>query len=647
MGNSTNDTFIVWIDKNVNSKKNKEYQKTIESYENITFKCFEEVEKGIEYIKQIKFQKTIIITSGRLYPEFYHSLKACEYELYIIPKIIIFTGNAKTFYSQIDKSLPIDDSFYNIGKVVDNIENVKKFIEKSINNYNCEFKENEEKRIKDENLIFQTISDKNELIVPIFYSKYLINTTKEQIYNFNNTVLNNNDNDEIIQFLFSQLVEAKNIPNNILIKFWLRAYSTNGSFNEIINKKLSEKKYKDYLHFIQKLYEEANKCLYESKSEKLYKGIIVDENKFDTFLKEFKKNELDNNTPKAIIFGETFFSFYTNEDIVNKLRKNKEKNSQYRYNNFITLILENANDCTFIKNHMHIKKDISCFEIDDEILFFPFSCFEIKKIEKNKNSNEYTIILNYLDKYTKLFNDDKSLLFQDIPKNDYTELIFKSGIIDYKLMDTPSWYDKPIKNETNKFLTNDTTTNDKSLNDNENNSNDINIFRVNNNMMNNNINNDNIGNNNMNNINNLFFNGNVTNSIGRTNQDYITYNNNCNYYNNNYNLNNFFRNQMLQYNIQNQNQYNFQPNFKIIRYINDYNLLNNVVNICTNSISQNNYNTYEELRDIIQNNLMNIYNGNWWININNQIINNYGDIDINSVMIIQYMNMFIHVAKLN
>ena len=44
---------------------------------------------------------------------------------------------------------------------------------------------------------------------------------------------------------------------------------------------------------------------------------------------------------------------------------------------------------------------------------------------------------------------------------------------------------------------------------------------------------------------------------------------------------------------------------------------------------------------------MNIYNGNWWININNQIINNFGDVDINSVMIIQCMNMFIHIAKLN
>ena len=639
MGNSANDTYIIWIDKNVNRDKNKEYQKTIESYNNIEFKCFEEVEKGIEYIKQIKFQKTIIITSGRLYPKFYYSLKSCEHELYIIPKIIIFTGNAIKFYSQIDKSLPIDDSFYNIGKVVDNIEEVKKFIETSINNYNCEFEENEENRIKNENLIFRTISNENELILPIFYSKYLINTTEEQIYNFNNEVSKMKDNDEIIQFLFSQLVEAKKIPINILIKFWLRAYSTNGSFNEKINEKLLKKEYNDYLPFIQKLYEEANKCLYESKSEKLYKGIIIEEGKLDTFLKDFKEKNFDNDTPKAIIYGETFFSFYTNEDIVNKLKKNKEKNNQYRFYYFITLIIENASDCTFIKNHIHIKKDISCYEIGDEILFFPFSCFEIKKIEKKNNSKEYTIILNYLDKYTKLFDQDENNLFKDIPKNDYSELIFNSCIIDFQSMEPPDWFNKPIENI--KFLTNETKNNNSNLNANENNSNNIYTFNEINNIFSNNISN----NSNMNDNNNLFFNENVISSINCTNQDYFSHNSNFNY--NNYNNNNLFQNQMIQNNFQNQSQYIFQQNFKVIKYINDFNLLNNVINICLNSISQNNYNNFEELRNIIQNNLMNVYNGNWWININNQIINNFGDVDINSVMIIQCMNMFIHIAKLN
>ena len=109
---------------------------------------------------------------------------------------------------------------------------------------------------------------------------------------------------------------------------------------------------------------------------------------------------------------------------------------------------------------------------------------------------------------------------------------------------------------------------------------------------------------------------------------------------------NNIQNQMYQNNIQNQSQYIIQPNLKTIKNINDFNLFCNVSNICMSSISQNNYKNFEELKDIIQNNLINSCNGNWWINVNNQILNNFGNIEPNSVMIFQYMNIFIHIAKL-
>ena len=54
MGNSPNETIIIWIDKNVNNKENKSYQKTIENEDKIKLKCFEEINKGIEYINSKK-----------------------------------------------------------------------------------------------------------------------------------------------------------------------------------------------------------------------------------------------------------------------------------------------------------------------------------------------------------------------------------------------------------------------------------------------------------------------------------------------------------------------------------------------------------------------------------------------------------------
>ena len=624
---------IIWIDKNVNNEKNKKYRKQIRSYEKIDLECFEEIPKGMDYIKEIKFQKTIIITSGRIFPEFYYSLKQCEHDLYIIPKIIIFTGDADTFYSQVDKTLPINDSFYNIGKVVDEMKDVKDFIDKErLYNYDFKFKKDEKKRFKNEELKFQTISDKNELILPIFYSKFLIKSTEEQINNFNSKVLNNID-DDIIQFLFSQIVNVKNIPINILTKFWLKAYSTQGTFNEKINDKLSKSDYKDYLPFIQKLYEVANTCIYESDTEKLYKGINAPESVWSTFIKTFKEKEFDKAVPKAIIYGKSFFSFYKNEALSRKIKEEEEDRHFY----FITLIIENANDCISIKNHANINKDISCFEKDDEVVFFPFSCFEIKQI-KNVNENEYIIILNYLDKYSNIFKEEVNTIFKNIPKNEYSELVLNSGIIDLKSIDKPRWFNISLDNTSaqiniNNYVSNPLHIQNNSITDSNNNNAQ---FNNNINNMNNNI--GNTINNNFNNSNN----GNIIKNSYCDNIDY--YSNNNNPYNINPNQN------LVMQNNQNQNQNNNSQNFKVIQKINDYHLLSSVFNICKYSISQCNYTDFEQLRQIINNNLISTFNGIWWVNINNRILNNFGNIGPNSVMIFQYMNMnmniFIHVAKI-
>ena len=92
----------------------------------------------------------------------------------------------------------------------------------------------------------------------------------------------------------------------------------------------------------------------------------------------------------------------------------------------------------FVKNNTIIKKELSYFEDDYEILFFPFSCFEIKTIEK-KNNKEYKIILNYLDKYTDLFCHEETRSFKDVPENEFSKLIFNSNII-IKSIEKPNWF---------------------------------------------------------------------------------------------------------------------------------------------------------------------------------------------------------------
>ena len=607
MGNSPNKTLIIWIDKYINNEENKSYQKELNKIDDIQLECFVDVDKGIDYVKTIKFRKTIIITSGRLYPEFYKAFKDNLLEINIIPNIIIFTGDAKRYYSEKAKELPLKDPFYNNGGAVDHINFLMDFVETSKNKYNSEFDGNEDE-IKSEELEFEFISDKNELILPMYYTEYLKVSTEEQIKQFNIKIFEDKENIESIKFLFSQLAEAGNIPLNLLTMFWLRAYSIHSSFNENLNKSLLNCDYNDYLPIIQKFYESVDKCNLCSCDSTIYKGIIVERKKMTSFIKEF--NNKRDSIPKAILYGKSFFSFYKDEYKVKKLKDSKKAILQ-RFNYFIKLVLEKPNNLRLVKDNAIINKEISYFESDDEILFFPFSCFEIKKIEQI-NDQEIIMTLNYLDKYTELIKPEEGQIFAKIPENDFSRLVFESGIIDEKKIIIPNWYHPKLANNSEE-----------------------------NNLINNNFN-DQSQITNVNNNNNI--------AIINSNNEYIAYQNNPinNIYANINNSNLLKSNADLNMNFIN---YNIPQNLNVVKGIDNFSLLSKVKETCISSIKQFNYNNSEELQNIIQNNLIKINQGNLTVKLYQTLTDNFSGFDINSLMIFQYHdssnNFFIYIYSLS
>ena len=439
MGSSQNKTKIIWISGSIDSEENKIYRDELKNHKEIDLECFKSIEPAIKTFKKIKFQNTIIITGGGIYPDFYKEFKKNQENILFIPKIIIFTSNARQYLSDNRNILPLKDPFYNSGEVTDSWDKVKKFIESSMNSNSPNLGGN-----NDEKFQYEYIKDKNDLILPLFYPDYIGDCEEEDIKSFNQRIFLKYKDIPSMEFIFSQLSSSGNIPINLLCKFWIRAYSIHNLFCKDMNENLLIGRYEDNAPFIKKLYKSVNKNVFKTEKGKLYKGIIVEEEKWKNLLDRFKlTNNNNNDLPTAVLYGSSFFSFYKDENTFKKMRENRKGEIQ-RFCIFLWLELEGINNIRFIKNQVSIDKEISFFNSDDEVLFFPFTCFEIKKVVK-KTDNEYIITLNYLEKYTDFFSLQEQKTFKNVPENEYSKMVIKSGLINEDLIDFPSWINTETK----------------------------------------------------------------------------------------------------------------------------------------------------------------------------------------------------------
>ena len=98
-----------------------------------------------------------------------------------------------------------------------------------------------------------------------------------------------------------------------------------------------------------------------------------------------------------------------------KKKENKEK-VLYKIHSCENLYIENATNVDV--------QAFSIFENEKEILFFPFSCFEITGIEKKEEEDYYLINLVYLGKYKKKIKSTEK-----IPESKFVKEVFKTTII--------------------------------------------------------------------------------------------------------------------------------------------------------------------------------------------------------------------------
>ena len=282
---------------------------------------------------------------------------------------------------------------------------------------------------------FENISNFKQLILPIFLYIYIANPKATEISKFNHYILTHYSKEPKLVNLINQIFIGYQIPNEITSKYWARAYTEETNFYKEMNKDLRLDKFDNYLTFIHMMYNGVKiKSFSFNPSCKLYRGAIFAQKEIDNL--ELSLKNKSPNFPSSIFYSKSFLSFSKNKEVAKSFIE-KKANGHVGLSLALIIIEEftegaiNCHGCAEIKKFSFIKNE-------EEILVFPFTCFEVKSIDKKEdkdiNKTYYIIHLNYLGKYEEKFNDkDPDDLIDEIPEESlYAQQVFSTDIIDEK-----------------------------------------------------------------------------------------------------------------------------------------------------------------------------------------------------------------------
>ena len=433
--NEQNRDILIWIDPKIENKENSYYIKELRIIYSISLKLFINVDEAINYMKNIKFKETKIIVSGRVYSEFLEKFKLNISNMFFVPKIIIFTMSKQRFLEYTPEYLNDKDKFYHYGGIATHFDVVENFVIKKNNERIFNERLTSSNEPEKNKFIFEFIDNKEKIMLPLFFKSLIEIKPKDNFDEYTkylyDTYAKENNN---IKQLLSQIESMKNIPMELLSKYYIRLYSIKNYFYNDINKELETNKTQKHLPFIKALYEGiklkglslANDCTLYKVSKFSYNEIFI--------IKRYLEHKFKG-LPGAIMFSKSFMFFtkdkyYAEEQLMNiKSDKNFSK---------VLFILE-KNDNINYKTATHCDiENISFFPEDKEVLFFPFSSFEIKDIKEiNINSDKvYEIDLLYLDKYLQDIENDYNLITNKIKllDSEFKKQLSNSSLIQKELI---------------------------------------------------------------------------------------------------------------------------------------------------------------------------------------------------------------------
>ena len=426
---------VIWLDKYVNKGENIEYGDEIKKIKHVEFIPTISIEDAISKVKSIKFFETIMIINREFYNKFFPIFLKNIIDMYVVPKIIIFTspGGKKELKKNFGNAI-FEKRFNFYGGVVDEFNDVKNFISENLNNQK-KYKEIKNEildlivqRNKEEaknQLTFEYIDCKEKLLLPLFYKALIEIPSDENIENYTKFLYTAFSSEKEVHDLIGQIRDIMSIPKELLSKYYARLYTIESDFYKELNKDLRENRNDRFLTFIKILYEGVKlKSLPISTSKKLYRGSKISNDELDKIKNSLKKRPPE--LPSVIVFSKSFLSFSEKIEVAKRFLMPKNENQNLSK---VLFTIEKDDKLDYsLYTHSDIQK-ISVFN-EKEVLFFPFSSFEIKDIQEKIDNNEkiYEITLLYLGKYIK--ETEKDNLDENIPDDSQ----FKKQLVEIGLI---------------------------------------------------------------------------------------------------------------------------------------------------------------------------------------------------------------------
>ena len=414
---SVNNT-IIWIDSKVGNYENKTYLDEINNdIELSKYKkyCFTNVEDGFNHILSIDFEAVFIIVSGSLYSQYYNKLVSSINLLKCLPITIIFTSSS--FEKVLKNKIPsngltkevlnsISHPFYNLGGVYSLFSPCFNFIFDFHSKLKTIFNKKEFTSNYEGCLTFEPISEITQLLMPSMIQSIIQKDiiTENEVSNFIKFILEKHGDEEIVNLIHPELY-IKNIPLEILSKFWARVYTLNSSFYSELNKMLMKKQGDLYSTFVKMMYTGLKiKSLKYSEVPILYRGTRMQKKEIDNVIKSFKEKK-NYGLPKIILYSRCFLSFSRNKFTAQQFIKapNFEQ-----YSVFFELKNDITNNSSNYASNADLE-DLSYYKEESEVLFFPFSSFSISNITEEiiGGNNCIYISLEYLGRYRQQIESAK------------------------------------------------------------------------------------------------------------------------------------------------------------------------------------------------------------------------------------------------